>query len=117
MDTVHGSLRDTGEALPRIPPVRFIGGVQYHRDAMQVGAQVVSALDQDRVYGTETTTPGYTTLRLFGAYSLQAGRLLHTFSARLDNVTDELYRNHLSLVKDTVPEMGRSFRVVWSVKF
>ena len=117
VDTVHGSLRDSGEPLPRIPPVRFIGGVQYHRDALQVGAQVVSALEQDRVYGSETTTPGYATLRLFGAYSLQAGRLLHTFSARLDNVTDELYRNHLSLVKDVVPEMGRNFRVVWGVKF
>jgi iron complex outermembrane receptor protein len=117
VDTVHGSLRDSGEPLPRIPPVRFTGGVQYHRDALQVGAQVVSALEQDRVYGSETTTPGYATLRLFGAYSLQAGRLLHTFSARLDNVTDELYRNHLSLVKDVVPEMGRNFRVVWGVRF
>ena len=56
VDTVHGSLRDSGEPLPRIPPVRFIGGLQYHRDALQVGAQVVSALEQDRVYGSETTT-------------------------------------------------------------
>lgn len=117
VDTVRGSLRDTGEPLPRVPPVRFIGGLQYHRNAWQVGTQVVSALDQDRVYDTETPTSGYTTLRLFGAYSLQAGRLLHTFSARFDNVTNELYRNHLSLVKDLVPEMGRNARVVWSVKF
>ena len=50
-------------------------------------------------------------------YWVQAGRLLHTFSARVDNVTNELYRNHLSLVKDIVPEMGRNARVVWSVKF
>ena len=117
VDTVRGSLRDTGEPLPRVPPVRFIGGLQYHRNAWQVGTQVVSTLDQDRVYDTETPTAGYTTLRLFGAYSLQAGRLLHTFSARFDNVTNELYRNHLSLVKDLVPEMGRNARVVWSVRF
>jgi iron complex outermembrane recepter protein len=77
----------------------------------------VSARAQDRVYDIETPTDGYTTLRLFGAYSVQSGRLLHTFSARLDNLTDELYRNHLSLVKDVVPEMGRSARVIWSVKF
>ncbi len=117
VDTVRGALRDSGEALPRVPPVRIIGGLQYHRNALQVGAQVVNAFDQQRVYGAETTTPGYTTLRLFGAYSRQAGPLLHTFSARLDNLTDQLYRNHLSLVKDLVPEMGRSVRVVWSVKF
>ena len=34
-----------------------------------------------------------------------------------DNVTNELFRNHLSLVKDLVPEMGRNFRVVWNVGF
>jgi iron complex outermembrane receptor protein len=117
VDSVRGSLRDTSEALPRVPPVRFIGGLQYHRDALQVGAQVVSALEQDRIYGTETPTAGYTTLRLFGAWSVPTGRLLHTFSARFDNVTNELYRNHLSLVKDVVPEMGRNARVVWSVRF
>lgn len=117
LDTVHGELRGTGDALPRIPPVRFTGGLRYHLDALQLGAQVVSAARQDRVYDIETPTAGFTTLRLFGAYSLQAGRLLHTFSARVDNVTNELFRNHLSLVKDLVPEMGRNARVTWSVRF
>jgi iron complex outermembrane receptor protein len=117
MDTVHGSQADDLGPLPRIPPVRFTGGLRYHWNALQLGAQVINALEQDRVYGVETPTDGYATLRLFGAYSLQAGRLLHTFSARFDNVTNELYRNHLSLVKDIVPEMGRNARVVWSVKF
>ncbi|MGI8672498.1 MAG: TonB-dependent receptor, partial [Luteitalea sp.] len=117
LDTVHGGLRDSGEPLPRIPPVRVTGGVRYHRDALQLGAHLVSAREQDRVYDIETPTAGYTTLRLFGAWSLQASRLLHTFSVRLDNVTNELYRNHLSLVKDLVPEMGRNVRLLWNVKF
>lgn len=42
---------------------------------------------------------------------------MHTFTARLDNVTNELYRNHLSYIKDEVPEMGRNFKVVYAVKF
>jgi iron complex outermembrane receptor protein len=117
LDTVRGELGGNGDALPRIPPVRFTGGVRYHLNALQLGAQVVSAARQDRVYDIETPTAGFTTLRLFGAYSLQAGRLLHTFSARVDNATNELYRNHLSFVKDLVPEMGRNARVTWSVRF
>ena len=117
LDTVRGELRDGGDPLPRIPPVRFTSGLRYHWNALQLGAQLVRAAEQDRVYDIETPTDGYTTLRLFGAYSLQAGQTLHTFSARLDNLTDQLYRNHLSLVKDLVPEMGRSVRLVWSVKF
>lgn len=117
LDTVRGELRGSGDALPRIPPVRFTGGVRYHLNALQLGAQVVSAARQDRVYDIESPTAGFTTLRVFGAYSLQAGKLLHTFSARLDNATNELYRNHLSFVKDVVPEMGRNARVTWSVRF
>ena len=35
---------------------------------------------------------------------------MHTITARLDNVTNELYRSHLSLIKDLVPEMGRNFK-------
>ncbi|MCC6163975.1 MAG: TonB-dependent receptor [Acidobacteria bacterium] len=117
LDSVRGTLRDSGDPLPRVPPVRIIGGLQYHRNAWQVGGQVLTARAQRRTFDIETPTDGYTTLRLFGAYSVQAGRLLHTVSARFDNATDVLYRNHLSLVKDIVPEMGRNARVVWSVKF
>ena len=117
LDTVRGSQRDGLGPLPRIPPVRLIGGLRYHHNALQVGTQVVGALDQQRVYGVETPTAGYTTLRLFGSYSLQAGRVLHTLSARVDNLTNALYRNHLSLIKDVVPDMGRSAKLVWSVAF
>jgi len=38
-------------------------------------------------------------------------------TVRLDNATNELYRNHLSLIKDFVPEMGRNVRVVYSLRF
>ncbi len=53
-------------------------------------------------------------LRLFGAYSLQAGRLLHTFSARVDNVTDERYASTellLGGLQAVAPGTGREFRV------
>jgi hypothetical protein len=35
----------------------------------------------------------------------------------LENATNEPYRNHLSLIKDLVPEMGRNFKLLYSVKF
>ena len=47
----------------------------------------------------------------------QAGGVLHTITGRIDNATDELYRNHLSLIKDLAPEMGRNFKLLYSVKF
>jgi iron complex outermembrane receptor protein len=65
----------------------------------------------------ETPTDGYTLLKLYGSYSFDSGGALHTITARLDNATNELYRNHLSLIKDLVPEVGRNFRVVYGVRF
>ena len=75
------------------------------------------AAAQDRVFGEETPTGGYTTLKLFGSYSVTQGRVLHTFTARLDNATDETFRNHLNYLKDELAEMGRSFKVVYTAGF
>lgn len=117
LDYVRGSLKDRDLPLPRIPPLRVRGGLRYQRSALQAGAEVVGAARQDRVLGAELPTPGYTLLRLFAGYSFQAGRALSTITARVDNATNELYRNHLSLIKELVPEPGRNFKVVYTVAF
>ena len=62
-------------------------------------------------------TDGYTTARFFASYSFNAGGVLNTITARLDNATDKLYRNHLNYLKDVLPEIGRSFKVVYSLGF
>ena len=117
LDYVRGTLKDTNQPLPRIPPLRGQFGMRYQHNAFQVGGHAVVAAKQNRLFENETETDGYTLLRLFAAYSVQAGRVLHTITGRLDNVTDELYRNHLSLIKDLAPEMGRNFKVLYNIKF
>ncbi|HEY0873663.1 MAG TPA: TonB-dependent receptor [Vicinamibacterales bacterium] len=117
LDYVRGDLRSAGRPLPRIPPFRTRVGLNWQRNAFQAGGEVVAVAGQDRVFGAETPTSGYGTLRLFSAYSFGSGDVVHTVTARLDNATNELYRNHLSLIKDIVPEMGRNFKVVYSLKF
>jgi iron complex outermembrane receptor protein len=116
-DFVRGELKDTNDPLPRIPPARFIGGLRYQKNAFQAGGEVVAAAKQDRIFGAETPTDSYTLLKLYGAYSFGSGGVVNTISARLDNATNELYRNHLSLIKDVVPEMGRNFKVIYTVRF
>jgi iron complex outermembrane receptor protein len=116
-DLVRGELKDTNDPLPRIPPTRFIGGLRYQRNAFQAGGEVVAAAKQDRIFGAETPTDGYTLLKVYGAYSFGGGGAVNTISVRLDNAANELYRNHLSFIKDLVPEMGRNFKVIYSVRF
>jgi hypothetical protein len=43
--------------------------------------------------------------------------VLSTITARLENVGDTLYRNRLNYLKDELPEIGRSFKIVYFVGF
>jgi iron complex outermembrane receptor protein len=117
LDYVRGELRASNAPLPRIPPLRVRGGANYQRGAFQAGGELLFASKQARVFGAETPTDGYSLLKLFSSYSFGTDRVASTITARLDNVTNELYRNHLSLIKDFVPEMGRNFKLVYSVRF
>jgi iron complex outermembrane recepter protein len=117
LDYVRGELKDSGDPLPRMPPFRFTGGLRYQYNALQVGGQLSTAARQDRLFEGETPTDGYGLLRLFASYSFGSGTVSNTITARLDNATNELYRNHLSLIKDLAPEMGRNFKMLYNVKF
>jgi iron complex outermembrane receptor protein len=117
LDYVHGTVKDTDEPLPRIPPFRANFGLRYQRNAFQVGGNVIAAAKQDRLFGEETETEGYTLLKLFASYSIAQGQVVHTITGRLDNATDKLYRNHLSLIKDLAPETGANFRLLYNVAF
>ena len=57
------------------------------------------------------------TAKFFASYSFSRGGVLNTITARLDNATDELYRNHLNYLKDVLPEIGRSFKLVYTMGF
>jgi iron complex outermembrane receptor protein len=116
-DWVRGELSDSGDPLPRIPPFRIIPGLRYQRNALQVGGSVNVTGDQNRVYGAETPTAGFGTLKLYGSYSFVTGAATQTITLRLDNATNEAYRNHLNYLKDVLLEIGRSFKLVYSVSF
>ena len=116
-DYVRASVKATGEPLPRIPPFRIRGGLRYQHNAFQAGGEVVTAAAQDRVGAVEDPTDGYTLLKVFASYSFAGRGATSTITGRLDNAANELYRNHLSLIKGLVPEMGRSFRLLYNVKF
>jgi iron complex outermembrane receptor protein len=116
-DTVRGELRDDGSPLPRIPPYRLWMGLRYEKSGFHLEGEVKNVGEQTRVYGAETPTDGYTVLNFHGSYQLVTGKTVHTFTVRLDNASDELYRNHLSYIKNLTPEIGRSLKVVYGLKF
>jgi iron complex outermembrane recepter protein len=116
-DAVRGELRDTNEALPRMPPLRGWIGLRYQRNGFHLEGELRAAARQDRVYGAETPTDSYVVGNAHGSYTFAAGKTAHTVTLRLDNAGDTLYRSHLSFIKDIAPEMGRSVKLVYGVKF
>ncbi len=116
-DLVRAERKSDGEPLPRIPPQRLMGGLRYTGGGLELGANATAVARQDRVFGNETETASYGLLRFYATYTLQSTRAVQTITARLDNATNTLYRNHLNFLKDIVPEIGRQFRLVYAVKF
>jgi iron complex outermembrane receptor protein len=117
LDYVRGDLKREDQPLPRMPPFRFITGLRYRSGGLQIGGDVTLVAEQDRVFADEPPTDGYHTLKIFGSYSFVVHDIVHTVTARVDNVTNELYRNHLSLIKESVAEPGRGVKVLYGLTF
>jgi iron complex outermembrane recepter protein len=117
LDYVRGELTSSDLPLPRMPPLRGRAGLRLQHNAFQAGFDAVFIAKQDRVFTLETPTESANLLKLFAAYSFGNAKATNTITARLDNATNELYHNHLNYLKDLAPEVGRNFRLLYSVKF
>ena len=108
-DYVHADIRGVGP-VPRIPPLRLLGGLEAQNDRFTARAEVEHVFEQDRVAAFETTTPGYTlvnasiSLKPFGTGS----KTQLVLSA--NNIGDVDARRHSSFLKDFAPLTGRDFR-------
>ncbi|MCC6858032.1 MAG: TonB-dependent receptor [Bryobacterales bacterium] len=117
LDTVRAELTRSDLALPRIPPVRGHAALDIHYRGFNFRPGLELANHQDRVFPTETPTAGYGVFSLETSYIVTRKHALHVFGARLFNLNDRLYRNHLSFIKEFAPEIGRGVRFHYTVQF
>ena len=109
-DGVWAEDRDTGDPLPRIPPVRFGGSVIYGYHAFHAQLDVLRAQPQDRVPTDALPTDGYTMLDLNFTYALPTvGPFDSLLFLRMSNLLDEEARDAASFLKDIAPLPGRNF--------
>jgi iron complex outermembrane receptor protein len=117
-DSVFAELtRGANKALPRIPPVRGRTGLDFRFGGFSVQPELILAARQNRVYTFESETAGYAVLNLGASYTLAQANALHSFGFQWFNAADRLYRNHVSLIKDFAPEIGRGVRFNYTVRF
>jgi len=99
--------------VPRIPPLRYGGGLFYETSELELRMDVLRVDKQSKLSVHETPTDGYT--------DLSASVVLHAYrgpegdvdiALTGSNLTDAVERNHISFVKDFWLQPGRTFRVV-----
>jgi iron complex outermembrane receptor protein len=117
LDYVNAELKATKTPLPRIPPLRGHFGVEGRYLGLSVKPEVVMASKQDRIFTAEDPTAGYAVFNINASYTLPQRHFSHHFAFTAFNLGDRLYRNHLSLIKDIAPEIGRGVRFTYSMKF
>ena len=114
---VRGEIRETMEPLPLIPPFRGQIALAYELADWFVRLESTFAARQDRIGEFETATDGYERFDLVSGVSRTIAGRLNVLTISLENLTDEVYRNHLSRVKEFMPEAGRGVTVNYRVAF
>lgn len=116
LDYVSAELSD-GTPLPRIAPLRGRFGLDVHYKNLSIRPEVIAVADQDKVFVNETRTPGYAVFNVAGSYVITQKHFAHVFGVNAFNLTDKLYYNHNSFIKDISPEIGRGVRFSYTVRF
>ncbi|MEQ8743302.1 TonB-dependent receptor [Parasphingorhabdus sp.] len=114
-DYVRAKINNGGGAVPRIPPLRLLGGLKAHSDNLDLRAEVEWSDDQNKVAAFETATDGFTMVNASAAWRPFGKDGGVTLLASANNIFDVSARRHASFTKDYVPLSGRDIRV--SAKF
>ena len=117
LDFVRARLVDDGLDLPRIPPARARVGLDLRYKNLRVRPEALFTADQNKIFPLETRTAGYGIVNVAGSYTIGRQHFAHIFTFNAYNLTDRLYRNHVSFIKELVPEIGRGLRVGYTVRF
>ncbi|MCW2387078.1 iron complex outermembrane receptor protein [Sphingobium sp. B11D3B] len=106
---------DSGEPVPRIPPLRLLGGATLDAGEWSVRGEIEQAFKQDRVSARETVTPAYTFVNAGLTWKPAIANQQVSFSLQANNIFDVEARRHASLLKDYAPLAGRDIRLTVSL--
>lgn len=97
--------------LPRIPPMRVGGELEWEYCCFRSNLEVRHAFEQDNFDTGESKTDSYTLVNLRASYVLSPNYRPLELYASVENLTDELAFLSTSYRKDKAPMPGRSFNV------
>jgi len=116
-DAVRASLGSGAGPVPRIPPLRILGGLEAQGEQFKLRGEVEWSDDQDRVQAFETATDGFTLVNLSASFEPFGKDTGVALLASANNIFDVTARRHASFTKDFVPFSGRDFRLSLKLAF
>lgn len=109
-DYVRATIIDRSP-VPRIPPLRLLGGLEAQGDKFTARAEVERVFKQYRIADFETATPGYTLVNASVSLKPFANNSRTSLLVSANNIFDVVARRHASFLKDFAPLGGRDIRV------
>lgn len=116
-DYTRASISNGGGPVPRIPPLRLLGGVELQSGSLDLRGEVEWADDQRRNAAFETETAGFTLVNASASWRPFGRDRNIALIASVNNIFDVSARRAASFTKDYLPLAGRDFRVTARISF
>lgn len=116
-DYTRASISNGGGPVPRIPPLRLLGGLELQSGSFDLRGEVEWADDQRRNAAFETETTGFTLVNASASWRPFGRNKNIALIASANNIFDVTARRAASFTKDYVPLAGRDFRLTARFSF
>ncbi|WP_310475170.1 TonB-dependent receptor domain-containing protein, partial [Sandarakinorhabdus sp.] len=117
LDYTRATLLSGGGAVPRIPPLRMIGGIEATGGVVGGRLEIEHVTAQDRTAGFETRTAAFSLVNASVSWKPFGVEAPTTLMVQANNIFDVEARRHTSFLKDVAPLFGRDIRVSLRVAF
>ena len=108
---VRGRNLSQDRDLEYMPPDKIQLLTEFDFKPLAIGLNIKKVFPQTRLGEFETKTDGYIVLDITGSYTIRSSKLSHKFIFQIDNVSNEVYYNHLSRIKSVMPEKRQSISI------
>lgn len=116
-DFVRADLLEGRGPVPRIPPLRFIAGIEAEGGPIGGRIEIEHVTKQTRLAQFETQTPAFTLLNASATWHPMGDGSPTTLILAINNLFDVEARRHASFLKDYAPLPGRDVRVTARLSF
>ncbi len=117
MDYVRGYQKRSFENLPQIPPFRISLETRYSTDHYWFGLNWKVVNKQSQVANFEESTAGFGLIDLYGGIKLITNKFVHIIDLKINNTFNQLYRDHLSAIKNFAYMQGRKISLNYKFLF